>query len=84
MEKPDNNQPKDIKPNNISTPLKAPIFTFDNIKEKYFKFSRNLQTPGDFVDYVIDIVIPKLAKNQQDIFLGETQDSIDFIFRHLL
>ena len=40
--------------------------------------------PGDFVDYVFDNVIPKVAKNQQDNFLKETQESIDYIFRHIL
>ena len=67
-----------------STLSKVPTINFDPIMKQYFKFSRNLQSPGDFVDYFIDIVIPKVAKNQQDIFLSETQESIDYIFRHLL
>ncbi|MHA1672981.1 MAG: hypothetical protein ACTSYI_05085 [Promethearchaeota archaeon] len=63
---------------------KIPTLNFDQITKKYFKFSRNLQSPGDLVDYIIDNIIPKVAKNQQDNFLKETQESIDYIFRHIL
>ncbi len=67
-----------------STLSKVPTVNFDQFTKKYFKFSRNLQSPGDLVDYVIDNIIPKVAKNQQDNFLKETQESIDYIFRHIL
>ena len=84
LDKLDNNQPEEKKTAIGSTLSKVPNMNVDNLMKKYFTFSRNMHTPGDFVEYVIDVVIPKITRNHQKDFLTETQESIDFIFRHLL